>query len=96
MLFRSAVRHSGSEAIEVSLERFEDGIRLSVEDWGRGFRAGGDLSELGLGLLSMEERARVVRAQFQIASTPGQGTMVRCWAPLRQLEGGPDPEDQGE
>lgn len=83
---RNAVRHSGSKVIEVSLERGRDGIRLTVEDWGKGFRVGEDLSEPGLGLLSMEERARLIGGEFRLESTEGRGTIVRCWAPLPARE----------
>jgi signal transduction histidine kinase len=56
-------------------------IRLSVEDHGVGFdteRARG----VGLGLASMSERAHHIRADFEVDSRPGRGTVVRVRATL--------------
>ena len=36
----------------------------------------------GLGLVSMEERARLVNGEFSIESKPGQGTVVKLRVPL--------------
>ncbi len=37
----------------------------------------------GLGLLSMEERARLVGGTLAIRSSPGQGTLVEARVPAR-------------
>jgi two-component system sensor kinase FixL len=83
---RNAATHSGSKKIAVSLGKFGEGIRLSVEDWGKGFTTAGRGSKWGLGLLSMKERAHLVGGKLEVESTPGRGTIVRCWAPLPEQE----------
>ena len=69
-------------AKSMALERVGGGIQLSVVDSGDGFHADVDRSSWGLGLVSMEERARVVDGKLDVESTPGKGTSVRCWVPL--------------
>ncbi len=64
-----------------------DELTLTVRDDGRGFdvAAGraGTMNGSSLGLLSMEERAALIGGRTMIESTPGQGTIVRAWLPLR-------------
>jgi signal transduction histidine kinase/ABC-type uncharacterized transport system substrate-binding protein len=79
---RNAVVHSDAERLAVSLARSGEHIELTVTDDGRGFdletvrRNGG-----GLGLVSIEERARMVGADVQIVSGVRQGTTIRVRGP---------------
>ena len=60
-------------------------ITMTVGDNGRGFRLAGSLSELGkkgkLGLLGMDERARLVGGTLDIRSMPGGGTTITVELP---------------
>jgi signal transduction histidine kinase len=64
-----------------------DGVTLRVEDTGDGF----DLNEVkgkgGLGLISMEERVRLIDGRFSIQSQPGKGTTVEVFVPLVSAKG---------
>jgi two-component system, chemotaxis family, CheB/CheR fusion protein len=54
-------------------------LRLNIRDLGEGF----DPSETrGLGLISMEERARLVGGSFRISSALNEGTTVQVQVPL--------------
>ena len=59
---------------------------LFVEDNGRGFEVEGIMSRRGrtrgLGLASMEERARMLGGTFHICSAPDKGTKIRVTVPL--------------
>lgn len=86
---RNVKKHSGASQARVSLHRVKDYLHLAIADNGTGF----DLKELhgrqGIGLLSMEERARLIGAQFAIWSEPQQGTRIDLWAPFpAQTEAG--------
>ena len=80
---RNAVKYAQSSDIAVTLAREKAGISLTVGDSGQGF----DVEKVkrakrGLGLVSMEERARLVNGQVTIASQPGQGTVINVFVPL--------------
>jgi signal transduction histidine kinase len=80
---RNALKYAQSSDIAVTLVQEEAAIRLTVADSGQGF----DVEKVkcekhGLGLVSMEERARLMDGQVTIASQPGQGTVIRVFAPL--------------
>jgi signal transduction histidine kinase/ABC-type uncharacterized transport system substrate-binding protein len=80
---RNLKKHSGAEGAEVDLRMTGDRLEISVRDQGCGF----DLSELrqneGLGIRSMEERARLLGGKFEIHSEPGKGTTLEAWVPLK-------------
>jgi PAS domain S-box-containing protein len=78
---RNIVQHAGAERAEVSVSKHDDSIQLRIRDWGRGFQTP-DGTPRGLGLLSIQERARLVGGQAYVLSTPGRGTEVRVSVPL--------------
>jgi signal transduction histidine kinase/ABC-type uncharacterized transport system substrate-binding protein len=79
---RNGIVHGGARSISLSLAGVGDRLELAVTDDGAGFdvtstyRKGG-----GLGLVTMNERARVVGATVDIASHPARGTTVRVRGP---------------
>jgi signal transduction histidine kinase len=79
---RNFKRHSGAQQALVSLRVNAGKLNVSVLDKGCGF----DTRELshkeGLGVRSMEERARSLGGEFVIQSAPGKGTTVNAWVPL--------------
>ena len=81
---RNVKKHSGASDARVDLGVSGNKLTLAVEDLGCGF----DLAQLhtkeGLGIRSMEERARVLGGEFKIHSAPGKGTAVKVWVPLRR------------
>jgi signal transduction histidine kinase len=71
---RNAVRHGGAQRIDLTLTTRP--LRLTITDDGDGFVTGSPARVGGFGLTSMRERARSIGADFEITSTPGQGTTV--------------------
>jgi signal transduction histidine kinase len=68
--------------------RKEDGqLHLRVRDDGVGFDVAAVREQAvrgaSLGLLSMEERAALAGGGLEFKSTPGQGTEVHAWFPLK-------------
>lgn len=79
---RNVARHSGAPSALVSLKRYRDVLELSVSDSGKGFdvetfRQGG-----GLGLISVEERLRLLQGNCEIRSAPQRGTTLVARVPL--------------
>jgi signal transduction histidine kinase len=77
---RNASRHGKAKLVNVVLS-FEDGwLTLSIEDHGQGF----DVSRAarGLGLMSMQERMRLLHGRLKLLSSPFSGTSIHASAPV--------------
>ena len=79
---RNIRKHTGATQVRVWLAANQDGVTLNVEDTGDGFEVEKARKRGGLGLISMEERARLVNGKFSIRSQPGNGTSVEVFVPL--------------
>jgi signal transduction histidine kinase len=82
---RNAGRHSGATHVTVSLRGRRGRTTMSVTDSGRGFSLTRPISELAkdgkLGLLGMDERARLLGGSLDIRSLPGRGTTITVELP---------------
>jgi signal transduction histidine kinase len=81
---QNIAKHSRSQKAHVDLAFKEGELELVIEDFGEGF----DLEaqkrrKRGLGLISMEERMRIVGGTLTIDSKPGRGTRVLARIPLK-------------
>jgi signal transduction histidine kinase len=75
---QNALRHAGSERVQVRLEENPERLALTVRDDGRGFDPGApEHRSRRLGLTSMEERARALGGTLAIESRPGAGATIR-------------------
>jgi two-component system CheB/CheR fusion protein len=79
---RNVARHSGARRATVSLVLATNRILLSISDTGVGFDREVTKSKKGLGIISMEERVRLVVGVLTIRSRPGDGTRVVVEVPL--------------
>ena len=80
---RNVIRHSGSATARVELVWTLNELNLRVTDSGSGFEPGKAKSKQGLGLISMQERLRLVGGKLVIRSKPSHGTQVEARVPLR-------------
>lgn len=78
----NTVKHAGARHCRVVLRGSADALELNVVDDGRGFDADVVRKGQGLGLISMEERLKLVNGTVVIESTVGGGTTLRARAPL--------------
>jgi len=78
---RNAAKHGHAQQVDLTLSEQGDGLALSVTDDGWGFDPGGVRHNGGLGLVSIEERARLVKGQVTIHSGPQQGTTISVRVP---------------
>lgn len=88
---RNAIKHANPSKVEVRLEQVGSRLRLSVVDDGDGFemKDGRDDSSAGLGLVSMQERARLMGADFRMTSSPGSGTQITVEVSLESPSNSP-------
>jgi PAS domain S-box-containing protein len=78
----NSAKHSGVRHIEVRLWGESDEIHLTVADSGAGFDREAAKGSRGLGLISMEERLRILKGTLSIESQPQRGTRVHARVPL--------------
>lgn len=76
----NALRHSGSQWVEVVLFGADDSITISVSDAGSGFDPDGAYS--GLGLVNLRARALSAGGDLEILTAPGRGTTLRATVPI--------------
>ncbi|MBC7271564.1 MAG: GAF domain-containing sensor histidine kinase [Streptomyces sp.] len=78
----NALRHSGAEHVDVTLERRGGGAVLRITDDGIGFDPG-TVRHAGrhLGLVSMRDRAGGAGGRLTVQSAPGKGTTIEMEAP---------------
>ncbi len=78
----NAVKYSGTNQFLVALYAIGEEIQLVVRDAGAGFDFEEAKKNRGLGLVSMQERANLVRGRFAVDSKPGKGTRIFAAVPF--------------
>lgn len=82
-------KHAKAKDVRMILARHDSELVLLVEDAGRGFNIDEVRGKGGLGLVSMEERVRLVHGDFSISSHPGKGTEIEVHVPLKEAAAAP-------
>ncbi|MFD0960367.1 PAS domain-containing sensor histidine kinase [Paenibacillus chungangensis] len=76
-------KYAGVQEAEVTIEQREHDIAVTIADRGAGFLTDGDPT--GVGMFSMEERARTVGGKLTVTSVVGEGTEVKLLVPRDAL-----------
>jgi signal transduction histidine kinase len=80
----NAVRHGGATRIDVAIQNSGgERLCLRVADNGAGFDVARAQAGSGLGLISMQERARAVGGEVVIEGHSGRGAVVQARVPMR-------------
>jgi signal transduction histidine kinase len=88
---RNVARHAGASRVELSLRRLAGGLQLAIRDDGVGFDSSRHHNKTSLGHASMRQRAVLVGGKVDIESSPGRGTIVLAWIPLKKEHFEPSP-----
>ncbi|MFF2480197.1 PAS domain S-box protein [Paenibacillus sp. NPDC058071] len=80
----NVAKYAGVSEVTVSVTETAETVQARISDSGTGFIR--DRSGKGVGLFSMEERARSVGAALSIRSEPGAGTVVELSVPKRTAQ----------
>ncbi len=80
---RNVARHSGANRAAVRLRRVGIQAELVIQDSGAGFDPEAR-QRAGIGLVGIDERARLVGGSARIHAAPGSGTMVTVRVPLEE------------
>ncbi len=86
----NVVKHATAQQVRVELGRTRAGVRLRVQDDGRGFDPA-SVPAGHLGLAGMEARAARIGATFTCKSVPGKGTTIEVLVPDATLGAGSEP-----
>jgi signal transduction histidine kinase len=78
----NGLKHSGVRFFEVKLQGSPTDIQLTVRDLGVGFDPELARDTQGLGLISMQERVRLVKGTISITSRSQSGTVINVRVPL--------------
>jgi PAS domain S-box-containing protein len=78
----NSAKHSGVQSFEVELWGTPDEIHLAVSDFGAGFDIDAAKASPGLGLISMEERLKLLNGTLSIESQLQRGTTIHARAPF--------------
>jgi two-component system, chemotaxis family, CheB/CheR fusion protein len=81
---RNVAKHAGKTHVKTVLAGTERGLQLKVMDFGIGFDQETDAPAPGLGMISMQERARLAGGTLQVQSALGQGTTITVDIPYDQ------------
>ena len=81
---RNVAKHAKAVRVVMTLEGRDGHLELSIKDSGTGFNPN---ERQGLGLLSMQERVRLVQGSFSLQSQPGCGTTISVRIPLTASAG---------
>jgi signal transduction histidine kinase len=82
---RNVIKHSGSKTAQVELKGEANAICLVVSDSGKGIAVEVAKETSGLGLVSMQERARLVGDAISIGPSPSGGARVEVRIPLEPI-----------
>ena len=75
-------KHANAKRVSVALGFRKGTVKLTIADDGAGFDPAAVKGRGGLGLIGMEERARLVKGKLSIAAQPGHGTRITIEVPL--------------
>jgi signal transduction histidine kinase len=81
----NVVKHAAARQVRVDVGRTGHGVRLRIEDDGKGFDPGAVPSG-HLGLAGMRARADKIGATFSCRSEPGKGTTIELRVPEAALD----------
>ncbi|WNS78412.1 PAS domain S-box protein [Domibacillus sp. DTU_2020_1001157_1_SI_ALB_TIR_016] len=77
-------KYAQTSKADVAIREMEGVVRLMIEDRGKGFQM--SATSRGVGLFSMEERARAIGGTLEIRSAPDKGTTIIVELPFNESE----------
>lgn len=84
-ILTNVVRHAQASRVEVRVEETTEFLTLQVRDNGRGITESEIDNPKSIGLLGMQERARLRGGEVHLHGSPGRGTTVIVRLPLKTI-----------
>jgi len=80
----NVARHAGATQVEITIDKDDSAITLTVSDNGRGFAPADPRKPGSFGLLGLRERAHLLGGTVALESAPGQGARIEVRIPTPQ------------
>jgi signal transduction histidine kinase len=84
----NVIKHANATRLDISLNKDEDGVSVTIEDNGKGFDVNEARKQDGIGLKNIETRIHFLQGQVEFDSSPGNGTLVSIHVPLQPKDSG--------
>ena len=78
----NVIKHAKATLVEMRVQYDSDNVKLTIRDNGQGF---GNEEKPGRGLRIMRDSARVIGADFNLASSATQGTLIKLTIPQARV-----------
>jgi len=82
------IKHAAAKNIKVSIHYTNPALELNIEDDGKGFDISSvqknNDSKMGMGIRNMQNRARLIQAEFTLTSIENKGTRVKMILPFNK------------
>jgi signal transduction histidine kinase len=78
----NVARHSEASRVEVTMRLNNGDLQVEIADNGKGIDQAMIVHPESLGIMSMQERARILGGKIVITSNPGKGTCIVLSAPI--------------
>ena len=78
----NVIKHAKATLVEMRVQFDSDNVKLTIRDNGRGFS---NEEKPGRGLRIMRDSARVIGADFNLASSASQGTLIKLTIPQARV-----------
>ena len=72
----NALKHAQAETVRVFLNQIGRKVTMEITDDGSGFILQSHFEQGGMGLITMDERAKEMGGELEISSNPGEGTRI--------------------
>ena len=79
----NVIKHAKATLVEMRVQFDSENVKLTIRDNGQGF--GADTENGGRGLRIMRDSARVIGADFDLASSAAQGTLIMLTIPQSRV-----------
>jgi nitrate/nitrite-specific signal transduction histidine kinase len=79
----NVIKHAKATLVEMRVQFETDNVKLTIRDNGKGF--GSNDEKPGRGLRIMRDSARVIGADFNLASSAAQGTLIKLTIPQSRV-----------
>jgi len=83
-LLSNIARYSQASQVKIQMDSSEAGVKISLEDNGKGFEVDKAEAKSGMGLKIIRDRVQMLGGSFVVHSAIGQGTHILFQIPANQ------------